>query len=311
MWRLCFFALLLLIIGTPVGAHDLGSNFPYKFEFAGKDRRYSVHVPDSVKGKRVPLVVVLHGGLTNAWFVGYESKLTAKADKDGFIVAYPQGTGGLGRSLLTWNAGGCCGPAKSNGSDDVGFIRDVISRIQKDHEIDADRIYVAGSSNGGMMAYRIAAELGDVVAAVASVNGCMMTNDFRPKEPVSVVAFNGTKDNVIKLNGGTGSMLGYKIKCPPAEETMADFAAKLGCSPQAKTEIIGDVTKEIYSGAPGNVEVCLYIAPTAHFWPGGRRPYPRLSSDENELSATDVMCEFFWAHPKYHAVAQTSIQGTK
>jgi polyhydroxybutyrate depolymerase len=274
-------------------------------EFDGHTRHYRVHVPNSCLGRQVPLVVMLHGGLTNGNFVAYESKMTQKSNRDGFIVVYPEGGYGLGKNLLTWNAGGCCGPAQKNQSDDVGFIREMILQLQKDHQIDPRRIYVAGSSNGGMMAYRVGAELGDMIAAVGSVNGCLLTDgELTLRSPISVVAFNGTKDKVIVLKGGTGSMLGYKITCPPARDTMEKFATKLGCKPEPQKEVIGPVVKESYSGGADGAEVTLYSLPMAHFWPGGRRPYP--SSTAKELNATDVMCEFFWAHPKKSATESTA-----
>lgn len=299
MSRICILLIVLLACCLPVGAMERARNHHSSLNFAGRDRDYIVHVPSACVGKKVPLVVLLHGGLTNAWFVAFESKMSEKADTDGFIVAYPQGSGGIGNLLLTWNAGGCCGPAKMKHRDDIGFVRELILQVQKDFEIDPDRIYVAGSSNGGMLAYQVGAELSDIVAGIGCVNGCLVADELNPKGPLSVVAFNGTKDKVIRLKGGVGSMLGYKIKCQAAHETIEQLAKKIGCNPESKKESVGAGTKETFSGGPGGTEVCLYSVPIAHFWPGGRRPYPNLNTHNEEINATDLMCEFFWAHPKH------------
>lgn len=261
-------------------------------------RHYVIRVPDACLSKNSPLVILLHGGLTNARFVAYESKMSRKSDADEFILVYPQGTGGIGKNLLTWNAGDCCGPAQWKASQDVEFVRALVEELPKKYKIDPDRIYVAGVSNGGMLAMKCANELSDVLAAVASVNGCLMDKSgTAPKHPVSLIAFNGTKDDVIRTAGGVGSMLGYKIDCPPAEETIKHFASQLGCDSTPKVEHTGEVTKEVYS-SPSGTEVCLYTIPIKHFWPGGRRPYPTIGRNHDSLNASDVMCDFFWSHPK-------------
>jgi polyhydroxybutyrate depolymerase len=297
--RLAFILLLALTLcAAPPAEARRGYKTTRTVEFEGKTRHYVVYEPTSCKGAKVPLVVVLHGGLTNAHYVQFESGMSRKAREKKFIVLYPEGTGGIGRQLLTWNAGGCCGPAQWKDRDDVGFVREIIAKVRRDYDIDGDRIYVAGSSNGGMMAYRIAAELGDVVAAVASVNGCVQVEGLKLSKPISILSFNGSRDHVIRLHGGIGSMLGYKINCPDAEKTMKQFAEELGCSAPAQTEKVGRAVKETYTGGKSGTEVCLYTVPISHFWPGGGKPFP-IFTKKGELSATDVMCDFFWAHPKH------------
>lgn len=288
---------LSMFWAPPAMARHEGEHVSRSVEYAGRTRHYVVYEPPGIKGQKIPLVIVLHGGLTNAKYVEFESRMSEKADEDGFLVVYPEGTGGIGRQLLTWNAGTCCGPASWKDRDDIGFLRDLVNHIRKQYNIDGDRIFVAGSSNGGMLAYRVAAEMGDVVAAVASVNGCVQVEDLKLRRPVSILSFNGSRDKVIKLNGGTGSMLGYKIICPDAHETSKQFAEELGCSTTPQTETVGKATKETYTGGTNGAEVCLYTVPISHFWPGGGKPFP-LSTPKGELSATDVMCDFFRAHPK-------------
>jgi polyhydroxybutyrate depolymerase len=243
-------------------------------------------------------VLLLHGGLTSSKYVAFESRMSEKADEARFIVAYPEGTGGLGRQLLTWNAGDCCGPAQWKARDDVGFIRQLITKLQAEQDIDPERIYVAGVSNGGMMAFRIAGELPDLVAAVATVNGCLQDDEVKLKKPISILALNGSKDKVIRMHGGTGSMFGYKITCPDSRQTIKRFAQEVGCGEVPKKEVLGKGVRETYTGGPHGTEVCLYSLPISHFWSGGRRPFPTFNMLKHEVSATDVIWDFFKAHPK-------------
>ena len=80
---------------------------------------------------------------------------TAKGQREGFIVVYPQGTGRRESLLLTWNAGHCCGYAMEQRVDDVGFIRVLLDTLLAQLPDRSARIYVTGMSNGGMMAHRL------------------------------------------------------------------------------------------------------------------------------------------------------------
>src|SRR5205085_12472741 len=131
--------------------------------FALGERSYVVHVP--VAQGALPVVINLHGGGSNAESQQRYSGMDAVADREHFIVVYPNGTG-RGR-FLVWNAGTCCGRAPMQHIDDVGFIRAVIGDLANRTPIDRHRIYATGLSNGSMMTYRLAAEAPDLVAAIA------------------------------------------------------------------------------------------------------------------------------------------------
>ena len=182
------------------------------FEYNGQSRSYILHLPPSYNGvDGMPLVVVLHGGGGNARNIEEVTGFSTKADEEGFIVVYPDGSGRLDRFLLTWNGGFCCGYALENNIDDVGFIRALIEYLEKNYTINRDMIYITGASNGGIMSYRLGAELSDLVAAIgpviASIGG-KATEDSslwvipEPTYPVSVIAFNGMIDGRIPYDGG-------------------------------------------------------------------------------------------------------------
>lgn len=138
-----------------------------------------VHVPPQyVADSPTPVVLAFHGGGANAHnMVGF-SGLNHKADQSGFIAVYPEGTGRLER-MLTFNAGNCCGQASARNVDDVAFVRHVLDDLEGVANVDRRRVFATGMSNA-MMAYRLASEMSDRIAAIAPVSGPMGTKDCRP-----------------------------------------------------------------------------------------------------------------------------------
>ena len=176
-----------------------------KVQVAAASREYFLHIPKEYDGKKAwPVVLVFHGGASNAEQMVRFCGLSAKADKAGFIAVYPSGSGKLPR-ISTWNAGNCCGYAMSQKIDDVAFVRAILDDLETAGAIDKSRIYATGMSNGGIMAYLLASELSDRIAAIAPVSGPMGTETCGPKRPVSVMHFHGTADEFAPYKGGKGS----------------------------------------------------------------------------------------------------------
>jgi polyhydroxybutyrate depolymerase len=139
----------------------------------------------------MPVVINFHGGGSNAAQQRRYSGMDAAADRHGFVVVYPDGTGlrpGQ-RHLLTFNAGRCCPPATRHQVDDVGFTHAIIKTLAGRIPVDPRRIYATGMSNGGMMAHRLAAE-SPYIAAVAPVAGQLNVSAFAPRRPVPVRSSN-------------------------------------------------------------------------------------------------------------------------
>lgn len=292
----------------------------------GRERRYLLHVPASCDGSRpAPLVLVFHGGGGGPETVRDRSAFAAKADAEGFIVAFPSGTGRFLRSLLlSWNAVHGCGPAREQNVDDVGFTRALVTAIESEHPIDRARIYAAGFSNGAMFCHRLAAEASDLVAAVAPVagsaggylsEGSPLIMPPQPAHPVSVIAFHGTADPNVPYEGGHGprAVEGLRIDIP-VRESIEFWRKANDCDAEALTETSSSrlvyVTR--YACPATGVEVVLYtIAELGHAWPSkeGRRParwsvfgglLERLATADPtcEVDATDVIWDFFERHPK-------------
>ena len=166
------------------------------------NREYVLYIPNSYDGtSAVPLLVNFHGfGGSASEFMSY-ADMRSIAETDTFILAYPQGSCLDGSSH--WNACPTGGDNKSD-ADDFGFVESMINEISSQYNIDMERIYAAGYSNGGMMAYGLANYKSNLIAAVASVSGVMLDCTGPTSHPMPVVHLHGTSDGVLPYNGGDG-----------------------------------------------------------------------------------------------------------
>jgi polyhydroxybutyrate depolymerase len=271
-----------------------------QLEVDGRERSYVVHVPPAYeRQRRHALVMALHGHGGTPQNIMAVSGLSKKADQAGFLVVYPQGTGWLGLHPRGWNAGQCCGYPVEKQVDDVGFLRAVIADVQQLYSVDPKRVYVTGASNGGMMAYRLACELSDQIAAIAPVAGAPGDSSCAPSDPVSVVIFHGTADQYVPYDGGVGRASRGKQIAPPVASAVSLFVERNGCMPVPQRRERGAIREEIYTQCRGGAEVALYsITNGGHAWPGGDRGWRFGAVPTRELSATDRMWEFFVRHPK-------------
>lgn len=285
-------------------ANDTGDP-ELSLDVAGGKRTYLVHVPKSYDGKTpLPLVVVFHGGGGNAVNAVHMTGMDAKADQEKFIVVYPNGTGPQNDVLETWNAWNCCGQALDHNTDDVGFIRALVEKAKRDYAIDARRIFATGLSNGGMMTYRVGCELSDLFAAIAPVAGALNTDDFHPAQPVSVIIFHGAADEHVRYHGGAPGQsfdFGHARVDKPVSYAVDCWVKRDHCQALPSRAEKGHVVHEIYSGGDGGTAVELYtINGQGHAWPGGQkgREHGNVDPPTTEISATDLMWEFFKGHPK-------------
>ena len=165
----------------------------------GIEREYILYVPNSYDGtSAVPLLLNFHGfGGSASQFIN-DADMRAEAEANSFILVYPQGSCLNGASH--WNPCPIDGDNKST-ADDVGFVEAMISEISSQYNLDMERIYAAGYSNGGMMAYGLANYKSDLIAAVASVSGTMLNCTGPTSHPMPVVHLHGTSDGVVSYNG--------------------------------------------------------------------------------------------------------------
>ncbi|MDB9927747.1 prolyl oligopeptidase family serine peptidase [Flavobacteriaceae bacterium] len=167
----------------------------------GVNREYVLYIPNSYDGtSSVPLMLNFHGFGGSASDYMQEADMRSLAEVDTFILVYPQGSCLDGSSH--WNACPLGGDNKSD-ADDFGFVEAIINEISSQYNVDMERIYAAGYSNGGMMAYGLANYKSNLVAAVASVSGVMLECKGSTSHPMPVVHLHGTSDGVLPYNGSS------------------------------------------------------------------------------------------------------------
>lgn len=161
---------------------------------AGRRRNYRIVIPAGLP-RSAPLVLALPGFRQGLSLAQHDEQWARQAIVGRFVVAYAQGYDG------SWDAGLCCGSARAAQVDDVGYLDALISRVRATHQIDPRRVYLAGFSNGGMMAHRYACERAEAVAAVFSVAGPLETITCRPGQPVAVLQVQGLADRTVPVGG--------------------------------------------------------------------------------------------------------------
>jgi polyhydroxybutyrate depolymerase len=293
----------LLFLALPLAEADtLGPGDHTRTLMQGEHKRtYLVHIPGSYDPKKpTPVVLALHGAAMNGSMMVWFSGLNRKADEAGFIVVYPSGTGA--GPFLTWNAGGLKENWVKDKPDDVAFIGKLLDDLGTLVKFDEKRVYACGMSNGGMMCYRLAAELSDRVAAIAPVAGTIAIEESKPKRPVPVIHFHGTKDTLVPFEMNRGKMPSF-IKLKGVEDSIQTWVKLNGCEANPKTDTLsrdGDemkVTRTRHGGGRDGSEVVLIVIEGGgHTWPGQQPPVGFLGKSARNISANDLMWEFFQKH---------------
>lgn len=306
--------LLMMVLGLAPGDALGPGDHARTLVAGGRERSYLVHVPKSYDGRKpYAVVLVYHGGGSNARQVESFCGLDAKGEEAGFIAVYPDGTGrtieGYG-GVLTWNGGPRRpggGDAEQNKVDDVAFTRALLDDLATVANVDQKRVYATGISIGAIMAYRLASELSDRIAAIAPVAGPMGMESCKPGRPVSVIHFHGTDDPAVPFLGGKGKIDPSGTDFLSVEHSIRAWVEADGCRAEPMTDELPDkaddgtrVVRKVHGGGKDGAEVILIIIEGGgHTWPG-REFGPELEvlgKSTKDVSANDLMWEFFAKHP--------------
>lgn len=273
------------------------------------ERTFITHIGRSYDAaKPTPLVFVLHGGGSSAEVMPAFTGFNAIADRDNFIVVYPDGIENH------WNDGRepKIYRTQIENIDDTGFISTLIDALTIDLNVDMKRIYVTGISNGGMMSHRLACELSDRIAAIAPIASSIPTNMadvWEPPKAVSALIINGTDDPLVPWDGGSiqlGDMsLGNVL---PVYSTIEFWVTKNGCQVQPEITRLSErntdddtsVWVETYAGCTNNTEVVLFgIDGGGHTWPGSFQYADEhlIGKTSREFDASEIIWQFFKEHP--------------
>ena len=271
---------------------------------AARIRTATVCVPRAVPpAAGWPIVLAFHGGQSHPEMMRRFSGLDHLAEAGHAAVVYPAGTGSRS-GMLTWNGGNCCGDARAENVDDVGFVAAILDALPSRLPVDRRRIHATGMSNGAMMAYRVAAELAGRIASIAPVAGPLALATIAPTRAVSVLAFHGTLDQFTPFEGGVGRRSVTRVSHRPVLEGILEWVHADGCPGEPAREPVtctdDGITIERLAWGPGREgsEVVLYrIDGGGHTWPGRRPDSFYLGSCALSLDATALITEFFQRHP--------------
>ena len=268
---------------------SLGQLTSHSFNHGGITREYLTYVPASYNGTTpVPVVLALHGlgdNMNNFAGIG----MNYVADTANFIVVTPQA---IVETMFTnqtaWNSGaGMFGFTLNANIDDVGFLSELIDTISANYNVDLQRVFACGFSMGGFMSQRLACELNNKVAAIASVAGTIGSElNCSPGRAVPVCHFHGTGDATVPY---TGNQFGMDVTA-----MISFWELNNGCSSGAINTSLPDIFADnytvehsLYTSCDDNVEIELYRVDSAdHIWLG----------PTNDIFYTTEIWEFFLKH---------------
>eukprot|EP00004_Rigifila_ramosa_P009028 TRINITY_DN20483_c0_g1_i1.p1 TRINITY_DN20483_c0_g1~~TRINITY_DN20483_c0_g1_i1.p1 ORF type:complete len:303 (+),score=45.43 TRINITY_DN20483_c0_g1_i1:3-911(+) len=261
----------------------------------GVTRTFLVFVPSRPSGS-MPLVMMFHGGYGTAEHMSDNYGMSAVGEREGFAVVYAQG---LGR-IATWNAGGCCGYAVREQVDDVGFSLALIDHLAGNIGVNRSRVYAAGHSNGGLLAYRLGCEQGGVFAGVGPVAASL---EVEPGlcgggRVVPVVHVHGTQDLNIPWEGGPGCGTNEDYSYRGPARSVEAWRQLAGCSSNSSVVLRqgnGECAEYLGCAAGSSVVLCR-IEGGGHSWPGSEPPRSECDgSGEHSTSfnASQVLWDFF------------------
>lgn len=292
--------LLMLVLGDK---HTVEKTIDHD----GHKRLYRLHVPPGYdKAKPPALVIVCHGGSSNAAQQERQSKFSDLSDTEGFIAVYPDALD------KNWNDGREAEALKEqkDGVDDVGFIKAALDEIAKEFPYDPKRVFSCGISNGAIFSHYLGLKASDRIAAIGCIVGGIAeptAKDFKPEKPVSVIIFQGTEDPLIPFAGG--AVLRVRGRILSTADAVKTWVAVNGCNEKGETTELPDkdpddgtrieLTK--YAGGKDGAEVHYYkITGGGHTWPNGTQylPVKTIGRVTRDIDGTTTLWDFFKSHPR-------------
>lgn len=273
-----YFTFLSLLL-TGVLFSQTGSMVYNSFQHNGVAREYKLYVPANYDGSEsFPLVFNLHGYTSNMDQQIVYGDFRSIADTANFLVVHPNGTFDTGGNRF-WNA------FNVPGVDDIGFLSTLIDTINNNYNVDLNRVYSTGMSNGGYMSFELACQLSNRIASVASVTGTMTTlrmNACSAQKPTPIMQIHGTFDPTVPYNGDASNesipdVIDYWVNqtncaSTPVIMNVPDNDPNDGCTTE----------HYVYSGGDQGTTVEHYkVIDGAHTWPGAPVTIGTTSQDFN------------------------------
>jgi polyhydroxybutyrate depolymerase len=282
---------------------DQGIHTAY-LKSGGLDRKYMYYIPATYNPqKKSPVVFFLHGMGASAQIAVnvLGPQYHARAERDNAIVVYPEATAKHWNDLL-----GGSYPATDK-IDDVGFMSALIDLFIKDYKADPRRIYISGSSNGGMMTYRLSCDIPEKIAAIApfiSAISSRVANEFARAQPIPIIITSGTGDPTIKWEGGPILVTGTP-EVLSGEKNVAYWVSRNHVKKKPKITNLPDIAPEDNSTVEkyhynGKYDVVLYkIINGAHQHPTLRQGNKALvKGQNNDYNSFETVWDFMLSYKK-------------
>lgn len=311
-------AALALEIATPAQPEPpktTGHLFRAELQWEGRTRSWLAYRPVRLERPAALLLALPGSGqsaedLRVATNFGFE----VQADRRGFLLVYAEAWREGSRLGPEWNdcRKDTLQPAHLEDVDDVGFLLEVLEVIARELPVDRNRVYAAGVSDGGQMAYRMATEHPERFAAIAAVVAQQPTVEncscIEPLGPISVLVMNGTRDPIIPYGGGEASFYGWFSagEVQSTEGTISHWKRVNAIATPGNRDELPDmdpedgstVVRERWRGSSGHEVVLYSIVGGGHSIPGGYRGAPDflLGVTNRDIDAAEEIWAFFERH---------------
>lgn len=262
----------------------------------GLEREYIAHIPPGAgRGAPVSAVFAFHPGVGSASGFERATRLHEAPGAQNFVIVYPDGY------YRSWNAGHCCGRAKTRGVDEISFVQAIFEDLSRSINIHPSRNFATGFSNGAMLSHELACRMSHRFAAIAVVGG---TRDFgrgcAPTRPISVFFMHGLEDEVVPFGGGRGGLTGNTVHA--SVPSNVSFWARFNrCGQPQPAPAPGGLSCERYTGCAGGAKVVSCPIPDmGHAWPGervGAVGRAILGRGRSDLPGSAAVLEFFRSVP--------------
>jgi len=240
----------------------------------GVTREFILYIPSTYDSiDTVPLMLNFHGWTMSASDQMNLSDMRALAESEKFILAYPQGTKFKNRfyGSTHWNVGSW---TTGSTSDDIGFVDKLIDNMSINYNIDLERIYACGYSNGGFFSHELACNLSNKIAAIGAVSTNMSTrtrDNCNPSHPTPIITISGTNDNEVSYTGTNfegqishNEVLNYWINY-----NQTDLSPIISDLPNINTADGSEVKLYQYKNGNNDVEIEHFkVINGGHDWPG-------------------------------------------
>lgn len=283
LFRIFLFGFIFLILTSNISAQTTVGTL----EHDGISRSYRIHLPPNFDPQEsLPLVFNLHGFTSNAFQQEVYSGMNTVADSARFIVCYPEGID------QAWNVGWSFGST----ADDIGFIGAMIDDFTTNYNINTDRVYSCGMSNGGFMSYHLACNLPERIAAVASVTGSMVPGSLAactPNPARPIMEIHGTADATVPYEGSAGIAL-------PIESVVSHWITANNCLVVSDTTDYPDINTDDnctasridYQDCEGDKMVSfIKVFGGGHTWPGSAITF--VGTTNQDFNASSTIWNFF------------------